>query len=116
MLPKHIHYLRMLREQLKNLFPEHIEEESPAQEVPNIWLQDEPLICKYEKRKGKPITLIEGYTGAERDFKILAKEIKTHLGVGGSFKDESIIIQGDYREKIMQLLKEKGFKVKRVGR
>lgn len=106
----------MLREQLKNLFPNHVEEESPVEkEASTIWLQDEPLICKYEKRKGKPITLIEGYTGADEDFKILAKEIKTQLGVGGSFKDDSIIIQGDYRDKIMQILKNKGFKVKRVG-
>lgn len=105
----------MLREQLKQLFPEHIENEEVTQEVSNIWLQDEPLLCKYEKRKGKPVTVIEGYTGADADFKILAKEIKTLLGVGGSFKDESIIIQGDFRDKIMQFLKEKGFKVKRVG-
>lgn len=105
----------MLREQLKNLFPDYIEEETPAESVSNIWLQDEPLICKYEKRKGKPVTIIEGYSGADEDFKILAKEIKTLLGVGGSFKDESIIIQGDYRDKIMEFLKGKGFKVKRVG-
>lgn len=107
--------IKMLREQLKNLFPDHIEEGTPAENISNIWLQDEPLICKYEKRKGKPVTIIEGYSGADNDFKILAKEIKTLLGVGGSFKDESILIQGDYRDKIMKFLKEKGFKVKRVG-
>ena len=69
----------------------------------------------YEKRKGKPITILEGYTGAISDFKILAKEIKTKLSVGGSFKDDKIIIQGDYRDTIMTMLKAKGFKVKRVG-
>ena len=63
----------------------------------------------------KPITIIEGYTGAQEDFKILAREIKQLLGVGGSFKNEQIIIQGDYRDKIMEFLKEKGFGVKRVG-
>ena len=78
-------------------------------------MQDDPIICKYEKRKGKPITILEGYTGADEDFKKLAKELKTKLSVGGSFKDDSIIIQGDYRDKIMVILKEKGFKVKRVG-
>ncbi|MGY0408793.1 MAG: translation initiation factor, partial [Polaribacter sp.] len=82
---------------------------------PTVWLQDKPLLCKYEKRKGKPITIIEGYNGATSDFKILAKEIKTKLSVGGSFKDHKIIVQGNFRDQIMMMLKEKGFKVKRVG-
>ncbi|MCB0444599.1 MAG: translation initiation factor [Gelidibacter sp.] len=105
-----------LQDQLKKLFPEHISEEVPQTEAKSdIWLQDEPILCKFEKRKGKPITILEGYTGATEDFKILAKELKTKLSVGGSFKDDKIIIQGDYRDKIMQILKEKGFAVKRVG-
>ncbi len=104
-----------LQDQLKNLFPEHKFEEPKEEETPNIWLQDEPLLCKYEKRKGKPITIIDGYNGAISDFKKLAQEIKKTLSVGGSFKDEQIIIQGDYRDKIMEILIEKGFKVKRVG-
>jgi translation initiation factor 1 len=41
---------------------------------------------------------------SDADFKILAKEIKTKLSVG-TFKDDSIIIQGDYRDKIMEILK-----------
>ncbi|CEN42476.1 Translation initiation factor SUI1 [Capnocytophaga canis] len=105
----------MLRDQLKNLFPNHVEEEIPEKEASNVWLQDNPLICKYEKRNGKPVTIIEEYNGADSDFKILSKELKTFLGVGGSVKNEKIIIQGDYRDKIMQFLRNKGFKVKRVG-
>lgn len=108
--------MKSLEDQLKNLFPDHKPEEVPNTEAaPTVWLQDEPLLCKYEKRKGKPITIIEGYNGADSDFKTLAKELKQLLGVGGSFKNEQIIIQGDYRDKIMTFLKEKGFKVKRVG-
>lgn len=108
-----------LQDQLKKLFPDH--ENSDDSEVDTdgkekeIWMQDEPILCKYEKRKGKPVTILEGYTGADEDFKILAKELKTKLSVGGSFKDDKIIIQGDYRNEIMDLLKNKGFKVKRVG-
>lgn len=106
-----------LQDQLKNLFPDH--EPAPQEEVVKedkvLWIQDEPMICKFEKRKGKPTTIIEGYTGTDEDFKILAKELKTKLSVGGTFKDDSIIIQGDYRDKIMAILKLKGFKVKRVG-
>ena len=103
------------KDQLKNLFPEHQETAEPVIKKPSIWLQDAPILCKYEKRKGKPITILEGYTGATSDFKMLAKEIKTKLSVGGSFKDDKIIIQGDYRDKIMAMLKGKGFQVKRVG-
>ena len=106
-----------LQDQLKKLFPEHVQEETPetSETSQGIWIQDDPIICKYEKRKGKPVTILEGYTGAQEDFKILAKEIKQALSVGGSFKDDKIIIQGDYRDKIMLMLKEKGFTVKRVG-
>ncbi|NNC50384.1 MAG: translation initiation factor [Flaviramulus sp.] len=106
-----------LQDQLKHLFPEHkpVEDLSNNEDSSNIWMQEDPILCKYEKRKGKPITILEGYTGATEDFKILAKEIKTTFSVGGSFKDDKIIIQGDYRDKIMELLKNKGFNVKRVG-
>lgn len=106
-----------LQDQLKNLFPEHVSEPSnePTDANDALWLQDDPIICKYEKRKGKPITILEGYTGATEDFKKLSKELKSKLSVGGSFKDDKIIIQGDYRDKIMAILKEKGFNVKRVG-
>ncbi len=106
-----------LKDQLKNLFPNHQEpvEQANVEEKAALWIQVEPMICKFEKRKGKPITIIEGYNGSDEDFKILAKELKTKLSVGGTFKDQSIIIQGDYRIKIMEILTQKGFKVKRVG-
>lgn len=107
-----------LQDQLKNLFPDHVSEdlsEHTHEDNNGLWIQNDPIICKYEKRKGKPITILEGYTGASEDFKQLAKELKTKLSVGGSFKDDKIIIQGDYRDEIMNILKDKGFKVKRVG-
>ena len=107
-----------LQDQLKKLFPEHqpLNESKAVEEQDHIlFIQKEPIICKYEKRKGKAITIIEGYEGSDEDFKIVAKELKTKLSVGGTFKDGAIIIQGDYRDKIMNLLKDKGFKVKRVG-
>ncbi len=106
-----------LQDQLKNLFPNH--EPAPEDEIQEtehiLFVQVAPMICRFEKRKGKITTIIEGYEGSDEDFKILAKEIKTKLSVGGTFKDDSIIIQGDYRDKIMKLLQEKGFKTKRVG-
>jgi translation initiation factor 1 len=107
-----------LKDQLQNLFPDHKPEENHQEEVQNsldIWLQDAPLICKYEKRKGKPNTIIENYNGAKSDFKTLTKHLKKLCSVGGSHDEERIIIQGDFRDKIMQELKAIGFNVKRVG-
>ncbi len=108
-----------LRDQLKNLFPEHLESEQVQENNPQLFeeIQKESLICKYEKkgRNGKPVTIVENFLGNEDELKELAKSIKSKLGVGGTAKDELIIIQGDYRDKIMELLKQKGFKVKRVG-
>jgi translation initiation factor 1 len=105
------------QDQLKKLFPDHepIADEILPDEPHQLYIQKEPMICQYERRKGKPVTIIEGYDGSDEDFKILAKELKTKLSVGGTFKDGSILIQGDYRDKIMIFLKDKGFKVKRVG-
>jgi translation initiation factor 1 len=107
-----------LNEQLKKLFPNHEPQPDEHTIEPtshHLHMQQEPLICKFEKRNGKPVTIIEGYLGSDDDFKILSKEIKTKLGVGGSFRGGEMLIQGDYRDKIMSLLKDKGFKVKRVG-
>ncbi|CAI9429980.1 translation initiation factor Sui1 [Candidatus Ornithobacterium hominis] len=106
-----------LKEQLKKAFPEHEFEANEADDSENdgLWIPDEVVECHYEKRNGKPHTIIKGYTGHQDDFKQLAKEIKKMLGVGGSFKNEEIIIQGDLRKKIMDYLKKQGMKVKRVG-
>jgi len=106
-----------LKDQLKNLFPEHEVAETSSAENDNdsIWLQDEPLYCHFEKRKGKVNTIIKGYTGAKKDFKQLAKIFKKELGVGGSVKNEEIIIQGNTREEIIDILEDLGFKTKKVG-
>lgn len=104
-----------LRDQLKNLFPEHEEQEFQMPE--EQFKQKEPLVCKFEKkgRNGKPVTIVEGWEGNEEDLKKISKKIKTTLGIGGSEKDGTIIIQGDNRDKIMSILKDMGFKTKRVG-
>lgn len=107
-----------LQDQLKNLFPDHQPDEEVSKEAASdegMWLQDEPLECHFEKRKGKANTIIKGYNGSAEDFKKLAKTLKKELGVGGSSKNEEIIIQGDYRKHIIQILEEFGFKTKRVG-
>lgn len=106
-----------LEDQLKKIFPDHISSKAELikEEPVELWMQEDPLICKYEKRNGKPVTLIEGYNGAKSDFKALTKKLQSQLNVGGSYKNEVIMIQGNYRDKIMELLKDFGFQVKRVG-
>ena len=104
-----------IRDQLKNLFPAHEEQDFEMPE--EKFEQNEPLICKFEKkgRNGKPVTLIEGFEGSEEDLKQISKKIKTTLGIGGSEKDGIIVIQGDNRDKIMKILQEMGYKTRRVG-
>ena len=104
-----------LRDQLKNMFPDHEEQEFEMPE--EKFVQQEPLTCKFEKkgRHGKPVTLIEGFEGSEVELKKISKKIKSTLAIGGSEKDGVIIIQGNNRDKIMEILKEMGYKTKRVG-
>ena len=66
-------------------------------------------------RAGKTVTVIKGFEGEAFELKKLAKTLKNAVGVGGTIKNGEIIIQGNYRDKLMELLTEMGHKVKRVG-
>ena len=66
-------------------------------------------------RSGKPITLVSGLPLQSRELKALAKELKNACGVGGSINGSDIIIQGDKREHLKQLLEIKGYSVKLSG-
>lgn len=89
-------------------------EEEEAQ-TPEPRLQQLYVSLDKKKRKGKKVTLVEGFKGNIQDLKDLARELKTSCGVGGSVNDSQILIQGDFRERVIKLLEEKGFKVKRSG-
>lgn len=65
-----------------------------------------------KQRNGKKVTLIEDFVGKTEDLKSLEKELKTKCGVGGSSKDGYILVQGDYRQKVKEILNNKGYKVK----
>lgn len=68
-----------------------------------------------KQRKGKEVTLVEGFVGTDDDLKSLSKVLKTACGVGGSAKNNEIIIQGNVRDKVLEILSKNGYKTKRKG-
>jgi translation initiation factor 1 len=90
-------------------------QEGPAEITPPPKEQHLEAHYSSKGRAGKMVTVVKGFEGKEEDLVALGKHLKKKCGVGGSVKDGEIIIQGDVREKVMQILKEDGYKVKRVG-
>ncbi|TDQ09794.1 translation initiation factor [Pedobacter metabolipauper] len=90
------------------------ENENTGTVIPNNQ-QDLRVMLDRKNRGGKAVTLITGFRASDQELEVLAKMLKTKCGVGGNSKDGEIIIQGDFRDKVMLLLQKEGYKVKKSG-
>lgn len=91
------------------------EPENQEHETPPPQQQQLRVSLDKKQRGGKKVTLVSGFAGQQSDLAALGKKLKTACGVGGTVKDGQILIQGDFRERIMTLLLEAGYKAKKSG-
>lgn len=86
------------------------EDETPAPERQDlrVWLDR-------KHRGGKTVTLVKGFVGADTDLQALSRDLKARCGVGGAAKEGEIIIQGDHRDRVVELLTKAGYRAKKAG-
>ncbi|GAB1416383.1 translation initiation factor [Paludibacter sp.] len=98
---------------IKSELPEG--EDLPVVEQSKEKVKKEMLRVEMDKRNGKPSTILSGFEGSDEELKELAKTLKVKCSSGGSSRDGEILIQGDFRKKIAEILIEMGYKVKKIG-
>ena len=90
-------------------------EETPQEETLEPARQDLRVMLDSKHRAGKTVTLITGFVGTEADLEKLGKTLKTRCGIGGTAKDGEIVLQGDVRDKVCEILTKEGYRFKRAG-
>ncbi|MBQ3250331.1 MAG: translation initiation factor [Bacteroidales bacterium] len=95
--------------------PDFTYEEETEQEPATLAPEKQNLIVSIDRkgRGGKQVTLVTGFVGTSEDLAELGRTLKVKCGVGGTAKDGEITIQGDFRDRVVALLKEMGYKAKR---
>ena len=88
-------------------------EEGEVETLPNS--EQHLKVCIDKHRSGKTAVIIKDFVGTTNDLKSLGKMLKSKCGVGGSAKNGEIIIQGNVRDKVMEMLQKEGYNYKRVG-
>lgn len=81
------------------------------EEIETLPKQQQKLRVSIEKnhRGGKTVTLVKNFVGSDDDLKELARLLKKRCGVGGSAKDGEIIVQGDFKPRVIEILKQEGY-------
>ena len=85
--------------------------ENDEEEIETLPRQQQKLRVRIEKnhRGGKTVTIVSGFVGSDDDLKELGRLLKTKCGVGGSQKDGEVLVQGDFKEKVILILKQEGY-------
>lgn len=87
---------------------EAVETLPPARQELRVWLDR-------KQRAGKVVTLVRGFVGRSEDLEELARLLKTRCGVGGGVKEGEVIIQGDHRDRVVDILTKSGYRCKKAG-